>query len=57
MTKQLRMKTRAPHGEPQFTERISFYCTEKQKKKFLKMGRSVWMRRVLDNTTEPKVTE
>ena len=53
--KQSRPATRAPHGCPEFTERIAFYCTPAQKKKFMKSGGSQWMRRVIDTTNEPKV--
>ena len=42
------MKTRAPHGSPEFTERIAFYCTSKQKKKFRKNGGSAWARHLID---------
>lgn len=48
MAKQNRPKTRAPHGSPEFTEKISFYCTAKQKKAFLKYGRSIWARDAID---------
>lgn len=44
---QSRPKTRAPHGTPEFTERIAFYCTADQKKKFKKSGGSQYMRKIL----------
>jgi len=52
---QHRPATRAPHGNPEFTERIAIYCTAKQKKKFVQRGGSMWLRRVLDHTEYPAV--
>lgn len=52
---QSRPKTRAPHGSPEFVERIAIYCTAKQKRKFEKHGGSQWLRRVVDNTNEPRI--
>lgn len=46
--RQHRPATRAPHGAPEFTERIAIYCTPKQKRKFLKNGASSWLRDVID---------
>lgn len=46
--KQHRPATRAPHGAPEFTERIAFYCTAKQKRKFTKNGGSSWARQLID---------
>jgi hypothetical protein len=47
--KQQRTGTRAPHGAPEFTERIAFYCTAAQKRKFMKCGRgSKWVRELID---------
>jgi len=48
-------KKRAPHGAPEFTERMAMYCTAAQKRKFDTHGGSAWLRRVLDKTTEPPV--
>ena len=39
----------APHGAPEYTERIAFYCTAKQKAKFKKRGGSDWMRRLVES--------
>lgn len=44
---QVRPATRAPNGSPEFTEKISFYCTDKQKKFWKKNGRSQMMRDAL----------
>ncbi len=46
--KQHRPNHRAPHGSPEFTERIAFYATPKQKKAFRKLGGSGWLRGVID---------
>lgn len=46
--KQHRPATRAPNGAPEYTERISFYATERQKKAFRKLGGSGWARAALD---------
>jgi len=45
---QHRTGTRAPHGAPEFTERIAIYCTAAQKKKFKRSGGSHWLRQVID---------
>lgn len=45
--KQHRPQTRAPHGAPEFTERIAIYCTPRQKRKFEKRGGSQWLRGVI----------
>jgi hypothetical protein len=44
---QNRTGVRAPHGSPEFTERIAFYCTAAQKKKFMKNGSSAWARQLI----------
>lgn len=46
--RQHRPATRAPHGAPEFTERIAIYCTPKQKRKFEKGGGSAWLRDAID---------
>lgn len=46
--KQHRPDTRAPHGAPEFTERIALYCTPRQKKAFKKLGGSGWLRGVIE---------
>jgi hypothetical protein len=53
--KQHRSGHRAPHGSPEFTDRIAIYCTAQQKKKFMERGSSMWLRRVVDTTDYPKV--
>lgn len=46
---QQRPATRAPHGAPEFSERIAFYYTAKQKKVFMKRGHGyAWMRKLID---------
>ena len=45
---QNRLPTRAPHGCPEFTERVAAYVTERQKRKFMKMGGSQWLRKLID---------
>lgn len=45
--RQHRLSTRAPHGAPEFTERIAIYCTAKQKAKFEKRGGSAWLRKII----------
>lgn len=47
--RQNRPKTRAPHGCPEFTERLAAYVTAKQKRKFVKLGGSAWLRDLIDN--------
>jgi hypothetical protein len=49
--KQHRPPTRAPHGSPEYTERIALYCTPKQKRKFRKNGGSAWVRELLDRAS------
>jgi len=46
--KQHRPTTRAPHGCPEFTERIALYCTPAQKKAFKKLGGSAWVRALIN---------
>jgi hypothetical protein len=46
--KQNRSGTRAPHRAPEYTDRISFYCTARQKVLFNKNKGSIWMRHLLD---------
>lgn len=46
--KQHRPKTRAPHGCPEFTERVAAYVTAKQKRAFRKLGGSAWLRKLID---------
>ena len=50
-SKQTRLTHRAPHGAPEFTARLAAYCTEAQKAKFDSHGGSVWLRRVIDETS------
>lgn len=45
--RQHRLATRAPHGAPEFTERIAIYCTPAQKRKFVKRGGSQWLRELI----------
>jgi len=45
--RQHRMATRAPHGAPEFTERVAIYCTAKQKRKFKQRGGSAWLRKIM----------
>jgi hypothetical protein len=46
--RQHRPGTRAPHGCPQFTERVAAYVTPKQKRAFTKLGGSGWLRSLID---------
>jgi len=47
---QTRLKTRAPHGAPEFTERIALYATAKQKRHVRKRGYgSQWVRKAIDH--------
>lgn len=46
--RQHRPSKRAPHGAPQFTERIAIYATRKQKRAFRQLGGSGWLRDVID---------
>jgi hypothetical protein len=52
---QHRSATRAPHGSPEFTDKISFYCTAKQKREFLKKGRSAWARLAIQQAIDSGV--
>ncbi len=45
--RQHRPANRAPHGAPEFTERIAIYCTPAQKRKFVKRGGSGWLRELI----------
>lgn len=46
--RQHRPATRAPHGAPEFTERIAAYVTPTQKRKFKRNGGSQYLRDLLD---------
>lgn len=46
---QNRPATRAPHGEPRFTERFAFYCTDKQKRKLMRKGGADWLRKLIES--------
>lgn len=50
--RQHRTGTRAPHGCPEFTERVAAYVTAKQKRAFRKLGGSAWLRGLIDNATK-----
>lgn len=45
---QHRPPTRAPHGSPEFTEKLAAWVTPKQKRAFLRKGGSAWLRRLID---------
>jgi hypothetical protein len=45
---QHRMAHRAPHGAPEFTERVAAYVTARQKRKFRQRGGSDWLRKLID---------
>lgn len=48
--RQTRLKTRAPHGAPEFTERIALYATAQQKKAVKRRGYgSQWVRKAIDH--------
>lgn len=48
--RQTRLKTRAPHGTPEFTERIALYATPKQKRAVRRIGYgSQWVRKAIDH--------
>jgi|GEM_PF-5561783 len=56
---QHRPATRAPHGAPEFIERIALYCTKRHKRAFRARGGSEWVRRLIDadlaaNPVDPK---
>lgn len=42
---------RAPRGSAQLTERIAFWCTAAQKRKFNRNKGSMWARRLIDEAT------
>ncbi|WOB06506.1 hypothetical protein [Piscinibacter gummiphilus] len=46
--KQHRPATRAPHGSPQYPERIAAHVTKKQRRAFERMGGSGWLRGLID---------
>lgn len=46
---QHRPDSRAPHGCPEFTERVAAYVTPKQKRKFMRNGGSQRLRRLIDS--------
>ena len=46
---QVRTGHRAPHGQPEYTDRIAIYCTPAQKRAFKRNGYgSPWLRKVID---------
>lgn len=45
---QHRPPTRAPHGAPQYTERVAAFVTAKQKRAFERRGGSTWLRDLID---------
>lgn len=46
--RQNRPPTRAPHGSPIYVERIAICCTPAQKKKFMRLGGSGWLREIIN---------
>lgn len=46
--RQNRPTRRAPHGAPEFTERIAAYVTSRQKRAFVRKGGSAWLRDLID---------
>ncbi len=46
--RQHRPATRAPHGCPEFTDRVAAYVTPAQKRKFRRNGGSQWLRQIID---------
>lgn len=46
--RQHRPSTRAPHGAPEYTERLAACVTARQKRKFMRNGGSQWLRELLD---------
>ena len=46
--KQHRPPTRAPHGSPEFTEKLATWVTKEQKRAFRRNGGSAWLRTLID---------
>jgi len=46
--KQHRMRTRAPHGSPDYPERVAAWVTTRQRRAFDRNGGSIWLRGVID---------
>jgi hypothetical protein len=48
MQTQHRPQTRAPHGNPEFTETLAFKATKDHRRLFQRKGGSAWLRSLID---------
>lgn len=48
MQTQHRPQTRAPHGNPEFTETLAFKATKGHRRLFQRKGGSAWLRSLID---------